>query len=112
MKLLLVSDETHPALYDYFDPKRWEDIDLILSAGDLKAKYLSYLVTMIKGVDLYYVRGNHDTKYEENPPGGCFNIHNQVVEYQGLKILGLEGSLLYSGSGVEYSEKTNALVSF
>lgn len=104
MKILLVADKIHPALYDYFEPERWQDIDLILSAGDLKGGYLSFLVTMIRNVPLYYVRGNHDQRYEQTPPLGCENIHGRIINYHGLNILGLEGSIWYNGKGVQYKE--------
>lgn len=105
MKILLVADKIHKALYDYFEPERWEDVDLILSAGDLKSNYLQFLVTLIRGAPLYYIRGNHDKKYKKNPPLGCVDIHGRIVEYKGLKILGLEGSRWYNGKGVQYKER-------
>ena len=105
MKILLISDEIHEVLYSYFKKERWQDIDLILSAGDLKAKYLSFLVTLIDKAPLYYVRGNHDTDYEDNPPAGCEDIHGQIIEYKGLRILGLEGSKYYNGQGIQYTER-------
>ncbi len=104
MKILLIADKIHKSLYDYFQEERWSDIDLILSAGDLKAGYLSFLVTLIKGAPLYYVRGNHDSDYKQDPPLGCVNIHAQVINHHGLTILGLEGSPWYGGTGVEYKE--------
>lgn len=105
MKILLVADKIHKALYDYFESERWQDIDLVLSAGDLKSGYLQFLVTLIKDAPLFYVRGNHDHKYQKDPPLGCVNIHGRIVEYNGLRILGLEGSSWYNGKGVQYKEK-------
>lgn len=104
MKILLVSDETSKFLYDFFQKKDWEDIDLILSAGDLKASYLSFLVTMISGAPLYYVKGNHDQRYKIKPPLGCENIHGTIIKKKGLTILGLEGSMRYNGRGIQYTE--------
>ncbi len=104
MKILMVADKIHKTLYDYFDKERWNDIDLILSAGDLKPKYLSFLVTMVKGAPVLYVRGNHDHDYKINPPLGCENIHGKIIDFQGLTILGLEGSVWYNGKGVQYRE--------
>ena len=104
MKLLLISDQIHEALYTYFQKERWQDVDLILSAGDLKASYLSFLVTLIEGAPLYYVRGNHDIYYEKEPPLGCIDIHAKIMDYQGLTILGLEGSRWYNGEGIQYRE--------
>ena len=49
MKILTISDEECPALWDHYHPDRLKDIDLIISCGDLKANYLSFLVTMAKG---------------------------------------------------------------
>jgi predicted phosphodiesterase len=73
MKILLVSDEECSYIWDYFDAERFKDIELIISCGDLKADYLSFLVTMIKA-PLFYVPGNHDGKYDVKPPEGCESI--------------------------------------
>ena len=48
MKILTVSDKECAALWDYYQPGRLKEYDLILSAGDLKADYLSFLVTMAR----------------------------------------------------------------
>ena len=40
MKILLIADEEEPFLWDYYQPGRLKDIDLILSCGDLKQEYL------------------------------------------------------------------------
>ena len=48
MKILIVSDEECPALWDYYVPGRLAGYDLILSCGDLNASYLSFLVTMAR----------------------------------------------------------------
>lgn len=100
---MAVADRIHPSLYDYFDEKRFSDIDLILSGGDIRAKFLSFLVTMLNK-RCYYVRGNHDITYNEEPPLGCENIDGKVVDHEGVRILGLEGSMWYGGKGVEYTE--------
>ena len=69
MRILVISDEESPALWDYFDRRRLEGVDLILSAGDLNPEYLSFLVTFCHA-PLLYVHGNHDDRYRKNPPGG------------------------------------------
>lgn len=104
MKILLLSDETDPSLWDYYRPGRLDGYDLILSAGDLDAAYLSFLVTMCR-VPLLYVHGNHDTGYEKRPPEGCFCIEDRLVTYRGLRILGLGGSALYSRGPHQYTER-------
>ena len=94
MRILVVSDEECPALWDHYRPGRLDGYDLILSAGDLKADYLSFLVTMAHA-PLLYVHGNHDEGYRRRPPEGCDCIDDQLVIYRGLRILGLGGCLQY-----------------
>ena len=107
MKLLLISDKECPALWDYYQPGRLDGIDLILSCGDLNPSYLSFLVTMGRAPVLY-VHGNHDTRYQHTPPEGCDCIEDQLVTINGLRILGLGGSPLYSGGQHQYSERQMA----
>lgn len=104
MKILLVSDEESPFIWDFFQPEKFKDIDLIISCGDLDARYLSFLVTMIKA-PLFYVPGNHDVRYINEPPEGCDNIDGNLVKYKNLRIMGLGGSHKYSRAGFQYTEK-------
>ena len=103
MKILLVSDEEDKYLWDFYKPGRLKGIDLILSAGDLKAEYLSFLVTMANR-PLLYVPGNHDGGYAQRPPEGCQCIDGKLVTVGGLRILGLGGSALYNGGPHQYTE--------
>ena len=102
MKILLISDEEDKYLWDFYQPGRLKGIDLILSAGDLKAEYLSFLVTM---ANLLYVPGNHDGSYAQRPPEGCQCIDGKLVTVAGLRILGLGGSALYNGGPNQYTER-------
>lgn len=104
MKILLISDEEDKYLWDFYQPGRLKGIDLILSAGDLKASYLSFLVTMANR-PLLYVPGNHDGSYAQQPPEGCQCIDGKLVTVGGLRILGLGGSALYNGGPHQYTEK-------
>lgn len=104
MKILAVSDEESPALWDFYVPGRLKDYDLILSCGDLKADYLSFLVTMAR-CPLFYVHGNHDLSYRSAPPEGCDCIDGQIVVYNGLRILGLGGCLRYHPGEQQYTEE-------
>ena len=103
MKLLLLSDQESPYLWDYYQPGRLKDIDLIISCGDLSSKNLTFLVTMA-GKPLLYVHGNHDRTYEQNPPEGCDCIEDRLVNIRGLRVLGLGGSIAYSGGPHQYTE--------
>ena len=107
MKILLVSDKESPYYWDYYQPGRLDGIDLIISCGDLKANYLSFLVTMGRARVLY-VHGNHDRTYEMRPPEGCDCIEDKLVTVNGLRILGLGGSIQYSGGPHQYTERQMA----
>lgn len=104
MKILLISDVEAPYLWDYFQPERFRDIDLVISCGDLKAEYLSFLATMLKA-PVYYVHGNHNEKYIKNPPEGCECIDDKLVYFKGFRILGLGGSMKYNKGPFQYTEK-------
>lgn len=104
MKILALSDEECPALWDYYLPGRLDGYDLIISCGDLKASYLTFLVTMGRA-RLMYVHGNHDGGYESDPPEGCENIDGHLVEFNGLRILGLGGCMWYHPGPHQYTEK-------
>ena len=103
MKILTISDEECPALWDYYIPGRLKDYDLIISCGDLKSSYLSFLVTMAK-CPVFYVHGNHDTHYLKDPPEGCDCIDDHLVVYNGVRILGLGGCRQYHPGEFQYTE--------
>lgn len=103
MKILTISDEECPALWDYYIPGRLDGYDLIIACGDLNAKYLSFLVTMAR-VPVLYVHGNHDVNYDLVPPEGCDCIDDHVVVYNGVRIMGLGGCLRYHRGPHQYTE--------
>ena len=102
MKILAVSDEECPALWDHYVPGRLAEYDLILACGDLKASYLTFLVTMSRA-RLLYIHGNHDGSYESAPPEGCDDIDGRLVVYNGVRILGLGGCLRYHPGPYQYT---------
>ena len=88
MKILLLADEESKYLWDYFEKEKLDGIDLIISCGDLKAEYLSFLATFTT-VPVLYVHGNHDVHYDRKAPDGCVCIDDAVFVYKGLRIAGL-----------------------
>ena len=82
MKILTVSDRVEPILNDSFDTNHFSGIDLILSCGDLPPEYLTTISNRIQA-PLYFVKGNHDIRYDLKPPDGCVNIHGKLVQFQG-----------------------------
>ncbi len=104
MRILALADEECPALWDYYVPGRLKEYDLMISCGDLKASYLSFLVTMGRA-PLLYVHGNHDGDYKRNPPEGCDCIEDTLIVYNGVRILGLGGCNRYRPGDHQYTEK-------
>ena len=105
MKILVLADQKSKYLYDYYEPDKLKDIDLIISCGDLSPTYLSFFVTLCN-VPLLYVRGNHDGRYEQTPPEGCICIEDDIYVHEGIRILGLGGSLEYiPKASNQYSEQ-------
>ena len=104
MRILAIADEESKYLWDYFQKEKLEGIDLILSSGDLNPNYLSFLATFTTAPVLY-VRGNHDDRYEKTPPDGCICIEDQIYVHEGVRILGLGGSMRYRPGINQYTEK-------
>lgn len=107
MRILVVADTEESALWDYFDKSRWGKLDLIISCGDLSASYLEFLRTMLNA-ELLYVRGNHDSGYESHAPEGCICIEDKIYDYQGLRIMGLGGSMRYREGSNMFTEREMA----
>lgn len=103
MKILVVSDEESPYIWDYFNPSPFRGTDLILSCGDLDPRYLSFLATMIPA-PLLYVHGNHDNRYQRIPPEGCTSVDGKLIRVKGLRILGFGGAMSARSGPHEFSD--------
>lgn len=95
MRVLAISDIEEPWLADRFDCDRVNGFDLIISCGDLPARYLERIVTLARA-PLVYVPGNHDTGYADHAPEGCVPLDGELRDFCGLRLLGLGGSLAYA----------------
>ncbi len=104
MKILTISDEELPSLWEYYTPGKLAGYDLIISCGDLNASYLTFLVTMAR-CPVLYVHGNHDGRYCIYPPEGCDCIDCGIVTYNGLRILGLGGCRKYRPGPHQYTDR-------
>lgn len=107
MKILFLADEESKVYWDYFKKEQFEGIDLIISCGDLKPEYLTFLATLVS-VPLLYVHGNHDDKYDKRPPEGCICIEDRIYNFNGIRILGLGGSYRYKDGVNQYTEQQMA----
>ena len=103
VKILCVSDTEMPQLHNAGNlRRRYNDIDMVISCGDMPPGYLDFITSIIP-VPLFYVRGNHDERYSDEPPGGI-NLHRQVVQFRGLTMAGLEGCIRYNKGEIQYSQ--------
>lgn len=107
MRILLLADEPDVRLWDHLDRSLLEDIDLVISCGDLPAEYLSF-ITCFTSASILYVHGNHDTRYKKQPPEGCICIEDTIYHFRGLRILGLGGSMRYKPGNHQYTDKEMA----
>ncbi len=112
LKILAVSDFIDPLLTQKVENNSLEPVDLIISCGDLAPEYLYFLRNRLEK-PLFYIKGNHDIRYN-NPSNllGCENIHAKLVRFKTLNILGLEGSIRYSGGENQYTEKEMSRIIF
>ena len=105
MKILSVADTV---VKELLDPVRGgpavEDVDLVISCGDLPPEYLSSLRHRYDA-PLLYVLGNHDLRYDESPPVGCAHIDRKIVTIGSTRIIGFSGSRWYNGNSNQYTEK-------
>ena len=104
MRILSVSDFTVPELTDRFDRGKFGKIDILLACGDLQPEYLESLVQKFD-VPMYYVKGNHDLRYDSKFLYRCTNLDNTITKIRGLNFLGLEGSMWYNGGSNQYTDR-------
>ena len=110
-KILAVSDRVKDAIYQPAVRQRYPDIDLIIGCGDLPFYYLDFLTSALEK-PLAYVKGNHDAGPQYTAEGkvltdvrGGLNLHGRVVNFHGLLLAGLEGSMRYRPNApLMYSE--------
>lgn len=103
MKILAIADVEERWLAGGFRPGSLDDVDLIISCGDLSAHYLSRLADYANK-PIAFVPGNHDAAYAEGDIPGCVNIDGQLRDFHGLRLLGLGGSVAYNPSVYGFNE--------
>lgn len=106
MRILTIADL--PELYKNgrVETEHLAPVDLVLACGDLDYAYLQD-VSRAFDAPLYFIKGNHDIRAGETETAlhdGCFYIHRKVVSFEGLSILGIDGSLWYNGGENQYTE--------
>lgn len=104
MKILTIADEESKSMWDYYKPGMFEQYDLIIGCGDLDPEYLTFIATLAHAPVLY-VNGNHDGKEGAKKPEGCFCIEDSIYNFNGVRILGLGGSMRYKPGPNQYTQK-------
>ena len=96
MKILCVSDYVDPMIYNQNVKDSFQDIDLILCAGDLPMDYVDFIVTVFNK-PTYFVFGNHDLKeyhyYHKDfhaPTQKSIHDYNDVSHEHGAVYLGFK----------------------
>jgi Icc-related predicted phosphoesterase len=122
MKILCVSDQIDPLIYSNSIKDRFEDVDLVLSAGDLPMEYLEFIVTCLNK-PLFFVFGNHNlNELGLYKPGfedrfrhqnaldeaatlssGATHLGSRLVREGNLLLMGLGGSLRYNNGKNQYT---------
>jgi uncharacterized protein len=109
MNVLTVSDILAPLLYSPRIKERFSGTDLAIDCGDLPYYYLEYIGDELNS-EQFFVRGNHSKEEESTTAGlrrapmGATDLHRRVVNYQGLLMAGVEGSLRYRIGPFQYSQ--------
>ena len=124
MKILCVSDHIDPLVYSPSIKKRFADVDLVLSSGDLPLSYYDFIMSTLNK-PLLFVFGNHNLRYmplytgavdafgrarldsqgvEAYRPTGASYIGSRARREKSLLVAGLGGSLWYNGGENQYRE--------
>ncbi len=104
MKILVLSDHKSRSLYEYYEPEKLKEVELIIACGDLERSYLEFFAT-VAHAPVLFVQGNHDTWYDPKESCGCICIEDDIYVYRGIRILGLGGSMCYiPGADNQYTE--------
>jgi len=122
VKILCVSDHVDPLVYSAGIKKRFGNVDLVLSAGDLPMDYLGYISASLNRT-IGFVFGNHNLKelplfmgqsrmslYATSMEAQTRNYYgstcmeNRVRVLEGVIVAGLGGSIDYNRGEHQYSD--------
>jgi Icc-related predicted phosphoesterase len=114
MRILCIADQIDPLVYSSSVKSRYQDVDLVLSAGDLPLDYLDFIVSSLN-CSLLFVYGNHHlekyasyTDKKKSPggtDGGITHVGSRVHRERDLLVAGLGGSMAYNKGGNQYTER-------
>ena len=94
LKMLIITD-THGCLKPEDIPDC--DADVCFLLGDIFLHELAIIKEKVTNMPIYGVLGNHDG-FELYEMAGIENIHGKVVEVNGVKVAGFQGSFRYKNT--------------
>lgn len=121
MKILCISDQIDPIVYNSAIKKRFSDIDIILSAGDLPMEYLDFVISSLNK-PAFFIFGNHNlndfdefhrsgedqygrpAKPKRKYSHGAAYAGFSVFKIKNLIIAGASGSMRYNNGKSQYTE--------
>lgn len=119
MKILCVADHVDPLIYSNSLKERYDDVDLILGAGDLDLEYYGFIVSTLNK-PLYFVFGNHNldqikyyrkeflSEFDEisvfPPSYGSQYLGGKVKRYKNLLLAGLGGCYRYNRGPNQFTD--------
>ncbi len=123
MKILCIADHIDPLVYSAGIKQRFQDVELVLSAGDLPLSYYDFIMSTLNK-PLLFVFGNHNLKGMEHfrgvsdtlgrfsalrreveaPATGAVYLNGRVRREKGLLLAGLDGSRWYNGGENQYTD--------
>lgn len=104
MKILTISDNVIASMeYGENLLRNYSEAEAVISCGDMPIPYLDYICSVLN-VPMFYVRGNHDTRYDSDHPGGD-NLHKRIVRFKGFTFAGLEGCIRYNKDPIQYTDR-------
>ncbi len=122
MKILCISDQIDPLVYSSSIKERFEDVDIILSAGDLPMEYIDFVVSSLNK-PAFFIFGNHNLKdflrFHGRPHqrsehaevgvathlSGAAYVGFKILKEKNLLIAGASGSLRYNNGPNQYTDR-------
>ncbi|MDD5020548.1 MAG: metallophosphoesterase [Endomicrobiaceae bacterium] len=124
MKILAVSDKDDSKLQACIlqNMQFLQDVDIVISCGDISKSYLEFLVDSLKK-PLFFVKGNHQTFHPSDHNGylekfisdiyetdkhlsfGGSNLHARVEQFKDYILVGFEGSMKYNKGPFQYTQQ-------
>ena len=108
MRALAVADAEDELLLARLSRRSMGRFDAVISCGDMNPGYLDAVATLANA-PLFFVRGNHDTDAAGYDVMGGEPLDGRIVEVAGVRLAGLDGSLLYREGIVGYTEREQSL---